>query len=88
MPEAEFPTATLDLCHPSNCINEATARAGKAIRVLVRSEDGPTTELTEAMGTLSNDGKVFAVVVTREDGTQPTHGLRYRDVLKALSDID
>ena len=53
----------------------------------MRTEDGPTTELTEAMGTLSNDGKVFVVVVTGENGTQQTHDLCYRDLLKALSDI-
>jgi len=53
----------------------------------VRTEDGPTTELTEAMGTLSNDGKVFVVVVTGENGMQQTHDLCYRDLLKALSDL-
>jgi hypothetical protein len=41
----------------------------------------------EAVGTLSNDGKSFSVVVTREDGTQQTHDLYYRDLLKALSDF-
>jgi len=88
MAEVESPTDTLDFCHPSNCLNVATARSGETIRVLVRSEDSPTTELTEAMGTLSNDGKSFSVVVTRKDGTQQTHDLCYRDLLKAFSDID
>ena len=87
MPELESPTCALDFHHPSNCLNIATARSGETIRVLVRTEDGPTTELTEAMGTLSNDGKVFVVVVTGENGTQQTHDLCYRDLLKALSDI-
>jgi hypothetical protein len=42
----------------------------------------------EAVGTLSNDGKSFSVVVTREDGAQQTHDVCYRKMLKALSDID
>jgi len=40
------------------------------------------------MATVSNDGKSFSVVVTREDGAQKTFDLCYRDFLKALSDID
>jgi len=44
--------------------------------------------ITEAVGTLSNDGKSFSVVVTNEDGTQETHVLYYRDLLKALSNLD
>ena len=58
MADVELPTGTLDLRHPSNCLNIATARSGETIRVLVRRDDGPITELTEAMGTLSNDGQV------------------------------
>ncbi|MGH7183561.1 MAG: hypothetical protein ACREJN_16505 [Nitrospiraceae bacterium] len=47
------------------------AKPGEEIRVIVRGEDNPTaTHLMEAVGTLSNDGKSFSVVVTREDGTQ------------------
>jgi hypothetical protein len=56
--------------------------------VLVRPEDDATAELIVATGTLSNDGKTFSVVVTRADGTQQTHDLCYRDLLKALSGID
>ena len=86
MADVEVPTGTLDLCHPTNCFTIATAKSGETIGVLVRTE-GPTTELTEARGTLSNDGKVFVVVVTRKDGTQQTYDLCYRDLLKALSDF-
>ena len=88
MAEGESPTGTLDLRHPSNCLNVATAMPGETIRVLVRSEDGPTTELREAVGTLSNDGKSFSVVLTGEDGKRKRYDLCYRDLLKALSDID
>jgi hypothetical protein len=88
MAEGESPTCTLDLRHPSNCLNVATAVPGETIRVLVRNEDGSMTELREAVGTLSNDGKSFSVVLTGKDGTQQTHDLCYRDLLKALSDID
>jgi hypothetical protein len=41
----------------------------------------------DALGTLSNDGKSFSVVITREDGRQETHDLCYRDLLKVLSDL-
>lgn len=50
--------------------------------------DDATAHLIAAMGTLSNDGKSFSVVVTREDGAQRTPDLYYRNLLKALSDID
>ena len=73
MPELESPTCTRDLRDPSNCLNIARAKSGERIRVLVRPEDDATATLMEAMGTLSNDGKSFSVVVTREDGTQQTH---------------
>ena len=43
------------------------------IRVRVRPKDDTTKKLIEAVGTLSNDGKSFSVVVTREDGAQLTH---------------
>jgi hypothetical protein len=89
MPELESPISALDLRDPSNCLSIATAKPGQEIRVLVRLEDNPTTaRLTEAVGTLSNDGKSFSVVVTNEDGTQETHDLCYRDLLKALSNLD
>ena len=88
MAECESPTCVLNLRHPSNCLSIASAKSGQEIRVLVRPEDDATAKLIEAMGTLSNDGKSFSVVVTREDGAQQTHDLCYRDLLKALSDID
>jgi hypothetical protein len=53
---------------PLNCLKIGTA--GEAIRVLVYPEDDATKKLIEAVGTLSNDGKSFSVVVTREDGAQ------------------
>jgi hypothetical protein len=56
--------------------------------VLVRPKDDATAKLMEAVSTLSNDGKSFPVVVTREDGAQQTHNLCDRDLLKALSDTE
>ena len=89
MAEVESPTSAVDLRDPSNCLNIAMAKPGKEIRVIVRVGDNPTViRLTEAVGALSNDGKSFSVVVTRRDGTRQTHDLCYRDLLKALSDID
>ena len=88
MPELESPTCPLDLRDPSNCLNIAMAKPSEEIRVIVRVGDNPTaTQLMEAVGALSNDGKSFSVVVTREDGAQQTHDLCYRDLLKALSDF-
>ena len=88
MAEFESQTCVPDLRHPSNCLNIASAKPGEEIRVLVRPEDdAAATDLMEAVGTLSNDGKSFSVVVTREDGVQETHDLCYRDLLKALSDL-
>jgi hypothetical protein len=49
--------------------------------------NGTAAKLMEAVGALSNDGKSFSVVVTREGGTQETHDLCYRDLLKTLSDL-
>jgi hypothetical protein len=89
MAEVESPPSALALRDPSNCSNIATAKPGQEIRVLVRPEDNATAaELMEAVGTLSNDGKSFSVVVTREGGAQQTHNLCYRDLLKILSDLD
>ena len=85
MPELELPPCALDLRDPSNCLNIAMVKPGQEIRVLVRPDDEATTKLMDAVGTLSNDGKLFSVVVTREDGTQQTHDLSYRDLLKILS---
>ena len=88
MSNLESPTCALDLQDPSNCVSIAMAQPGQEIRVMVRVEDNPTaTQLMEAVGTLSNDGKSFSVVVTREDGTQQTQYLCYRDLLKVLSDL-
>ena len=75
MAEFESPTRVLTHRHPSNCLHIATAKSGDVIRVLVRSEDDSTKNLIEATGTLSDDGKSFSVVVTREDGAQQTRDL-------------
>lgn len=85
MPELELSPCVLDLRDPSNCLNIAMAKPGQEIRVLVRPGDEATAKLMEAVGTLSNDGKSFSVVVTREEGAQQTHDLSYRDLLKRLS---
>jgi hypothetical protein len=73
MDEMESPTCVPTLRHPSNCLNIANDKSGKVIRVRVRPKDDTTKKLIEAVGTLSNDGKSFSVVVTREDGAQLTH---------------
>ena len=88
MAKVESLTCALDLRDLSNSLSIASAKPSQEIRVLVRPEDDVTSKLMEAMGTLSNDGKSFSVVVTREDGAQQIHDLCYRDLLKALSDID
>ena len=89
MAEVESPPSALDLRDPAHCLNIAMATPGEEIRVIVRVGDNPTaTQLMEAVGTLSNDGKSFSVVVTREDGAQQNHDLCYRDLLKILSDLD
>ena len=88
MPELESPICALDLRDPSNGLNIAMAKPGEKIRVIVRVEDNATAaKLMEAVGTLSNDGKTFSVVVTREDGAQQTYDVCYRDLLKTLSDL-
>ena len=88
MPEFKTPTYGVELRHRSNCLGIACAQSGKAIPVLVRPTDAPSDTLIEARGTLSNDGTSFSVVVNRADGAQQTHDLCYRDLLKALSEID
>ena len=88
MAEFESPTYALDLRHRSNCLSIASAKPGQEIRVLVRPEDDATAQPIVATGTLSNDGTSFSVVVMGEDGAQQTHDLCYRDLLKALSDIE
>jgi hypothetical protein len=88
MAKVESLTCALDLRDPSNSLSIASAKPSQEIRVLVRPEDDATAKLMEAVGILSNDGKSFSVVVTREDGVQQTHDLCYRNLLKALSDID
>ncbi len=75
MPELEFPPCTLDVRDPLSCLNIAMAKPAQAIRVLIRPADEATTKLMEAVGTLSNDGKSFSVVVTREDSAQQTQDL-------------
>ncbi|MGH7219994.1 MAG: hypothetical protein ACREI1_06650 [Nitrospiraceae bacterium] len=88
MAEFDSLTCALDLRHRSNCLGIASAKSGQEIQVLVHLEDDATAQLIVATGTLSNDGKTFSVVVTTADGAQQTHDLCYRDLLKALSDID
>ena len=88
MVKFESPTCARDLRHRSNGLGIASAKPGQEIRVLVRPEDDTTAQLIVATGTLSNDGKSFSVVVTGADGAQQTHDLCYRDLLKALSDLD
>ncbi len=62
-----------DLRDPSNALIGASTKPSQEIRLLVRPEDDATSKLMEAVGTLSNDGKSFSVVVTREDGrSSPT----------------
>jgi len=88
MSDLKSPTCALDLRDRSNCINIAMAQPGDEIPVMVRVEDNLTaTQLMEAVGTLSNDGKSFSVMVAREDGTQQTQNVCYRDLLKVLSDL-
>lgn len=72
-PNLNHQLASLPFDNPSNCLNIATAKSGEVIRVLVRPEDDATKKLIEAVGTFSNDGKSFSVVVIREDGAQQTH---------------
>jgi hypothetical protein len=71
MAESDSSKGIFNLRHPSNCLH-ATGKFGQVIRVLVRPEDDFTKKLIEAVGTLSNDGNSFSVVVTREDSAQPT----------------
>jgi hypothetical protein len=80
------PTCALDLRHPSNSLNIATAKPGEELRVVVLVE-APVTQLLQAVGKLSNDGKSFSVVITGEDGAQQTDDLCYSDLLKTLSDL-
>ena len=87
MPELESPTYTIDLRNPSNCLNIAMAKPGEAIRVIVRTATATGATLMEAMGTLSNDGKSFSVVVTTENGGLQRYDLSYRDLLKTLSGL-
>ena len=67
MSELESTICALDLRDPSRCLDIAMAKPGEEIRVIVRAGDNHTaTQLMEAVGALSNDGKSFSVVVTRE----------------------
>ena len=67
MEEMELPTCIPLVRHPSNCLNDANTKSGEVIRVRVRPKDDTTKKLIEAVGTLSNDGNSFSVVVTREE---------------------
>jgi hypothetical protein len=84
MVKAESLTCPLDLRDPSNSVNIAMARPGEGIRVIVRLDDNPVA--VDAIGTLSNDGKSFSVVITTEYGGLQRYDLSYRDLLKTLSD--
>lgn len=85
MHELEASSSALD---PSNCINIALATPCEEIRVIVRVDDNPTAmKLMDAVGALSDDGKSFSIMVTREDGTQQTHDLCYRDLVETLSGL-
>ena len=88
MAKVESLTRAIALRDPSNSLCIASAKSGQEIRVLVHPGDDATAKLMEAVGILSNDGKSFSVVVTREDGVHQTHDVCYRNLLKALSDID
>ncbi|MGH7182045.1 MAG: hypothetical protein ACREJN_08720 [Nitrospiraceae bacterium] len=56
--------------------------------MFVRPRGDTSAKLIEARGILSNDGKLFSLVVQRPDGAQQTQDLCYRDLLKALSEIE
>jgi hypothetical protein len=73
MDEMESSSCSPLLQHPSNCLNVANAKSNEVIRVRVRPKDDTTKKLLEAVGTLSNDGHSFSVVVIREGGAQLTH---------------
>ena len=88
MAKVESLTCAVDLRDPSNFLSIASATPSQEIRVLVHLEGDATAKLMEAVGPLSNDGKSFSVVVTREDGAQQTQELSYRDLLQALSDLN
>jgi hypothetical protein len=68
MAESDSSHSFLGRGTPSNCLNIATVKFAQVIRVLVRPEDDITKKLIETVGTLSDDGKSFSIVVTREDG--------------------
>lgn len=68
MPEPDSSISFRNLRCPSNGLNISRGNFSQVIRVLVRPEDEITKKLIENVGTLSNDGKSFSVVVTREDG--------------------
>jgi len=80
-------TCARDLRDSSNALIRASTKPSHEIRVLVRPEDDATSKLMEAVGTLSNDGKSFSVIVKREDGAQQTHDLCYRDLLRTFADL-
>lgn len=85
MRELESPTFNPDLRDSSNGINIAMVKPGEEIRVIVRVDDSPlAAKLMDAVGSLSNDGKSFSVVMKKEDGTPQTHDISYRDLLKTL----
>ena len=68
MSEPDSSISFRNLRNPSSGLTISTAKFSQVIRVLVRPEDDITKKLIENVGTLSNDGKSFSIVVTREDG--------------------
>jgi hypothetical protein len=88
MPTFASPTYAVELRHRSNCARIACAQSGKEIPVFVRPKGDASAKLIEARGILSNDGKSFSIVVQRVDGAQYTQDLSYRDLLKALSEVE
>ena len=88
MAKVESLTCAVDLRDPSNFLCIASAKPSQEIRVLVRPEDDATAKLMEAVGTLSNHGKSFSVVVTRENGARQKYEVCSRDLYRTLSDID
>jgi hypothetical protein len=55
---------------------------------MVRTDENGTAEpLLDAIGTLSNDGKSFSVVVVTDYGGLLNYDFSYLDLLETLSDL-
>lgn len=70
MPEFESPTYVLDLRHSLNRSTIESVKPNKEVQVLVRPEEDPAAKPITAIGKLSEDGKVFHVVVFTTVGQQ------------------